>query len=37
MAYTLAGRKGGTIRFIPFQNGVIEKESESYRDRKSVV
>lgn len=30
MAYTLAGRKGGTIRFIPFQNGVIEKESESY-------
>lgn len=30
MAYTLTGRKGGTIRFIPFQNGVIEKESESY-------
>ena len=23
MAYTLAGRKGGTIRFVPFQNGVI--------------
>ena len=30
MAYTLTGRKGGTILFIPFQNGVIEKESESY-------
>lgn len=30
MAYTLTGRKGGTVRFLPFQTGVIEKESESY-------
>lgn len=30
MAYTLTGRKGGTVRFIPYQTGVIEKESESY-------
>lgn len=30
MAYTLVGRKGGTVRFIPMQNGVVEKESESY-------
>lgn len=30
MAYTLTGRKGGTVRFIPMQNGVVEKESESY-------
>lgn len=30
MAYTLTGRKGATVRFIPFQTGVIEKESESY-------
>lgn len=30
MAYTLTGRRGGTVRFEPFQNGIIEKESESY-------
>ena len=30
MAYTLTGRKGGTVRFTPMRNGVVEKESESY-------
>lgn len=30
MAYTLKGQKGGTVRFMPFQNGLVEKESESY-------
>lgn len=30
MAYTLTGRKGGTVRFMPMQSGVVEKESESY-------
>ncbi len=30
MAYTLTGRKGGTVRFVQFQTGVVEKESESY-------
>lgn len=30
MAYTLTGRKGGTVRFVPMQNGVVENESESY-------
>ena len=30
MAYTLTGRKGGTVRFMPMRNGVVEKESESY-------
>lgn len=30
MAYTLTGRKGGTVRFVPLQNGLVEKESESY-------
>lgn len=30
MAYTLTGRKGGTVRFVPLENGVVEKESESY-------
>lgn len=30
MAYTLTGRKGGTVRFVPFQTGIVEKESESY-------
>lgn len=30
MAYTLTGRKGGTVRFVPFENGLVEKESESY-------
>lgn len=30
MAYTLTGRKGGTVRFVPMQNGIVEKESESY-------
>ena len=30
MAYTLTGRRGGTVRFVPMQNGVVEKESESY-------
>lgn len=29
MAYTLSSSKG-TVRFIPSQNGVVEKESESY-------
>lgn len=29
MAYTLSSSKG-TIRFIPLENGVVEKESESY-------
>ena len=30
MAYTLTGRKGGTVRFVPMQNGIVEKETESY-------
>ena len=30
MAYTLIGRRSGTVRFVPFQNGLVEKESESY-------
>lgn len=30
MAYTLTGRKGGTVRFVPLQTGVVSKESESY-------
>lgn len=30
MAYTLTGRKSGTVRFVPLENGVVEKESESY-------
>jgi len=30
MAYTLTGRKGGTVRFVPMRSGVVEKESESY-------
>ena len=30
MAYTLTGRKGGMVRFIPNDTGVVEKESESY-------
>lgn len=30
MAYTLTGRKGGTVRFVPMENGLVEKESESY-------
>lgn len=30
MAYTLTGRRGGTVRFVPLENGVVEKESESY-------
>lgn len=30
MAYVLAGRKGGTVRFEPLENGIVEKESESY-------
>lgn len=30
MAYTLTGRKGGTVRFVPNNTGVVEKESESY-------
>jgi len=28
--YTLTGRRGGTVRFVPLLNGVVEKESESY-------
>ena len=30
MAYTLTGRKGGTVRFVPLENGIVDKESESY-------
>ena len=30
MAYTLTGKKGGTVRFVPNDTGVVEKESESY-------
>lgn len=30
MAYVLAGRKGGTVRFEPLESGTVEKESESY-------
>lgn len=30
MAYTLTGRKSGTVRFVPLESGVVEKESESY-------
>lgn len=30
MAYTLTGRKSGTVRFDPRSTGVVEKESESY-------
>ena len=30
MAYTLIGQRSGTIRFVPLQNGLVEKESESY-------
>ncbi|MBR1869944.1 MAG: hypothetical protein IJ799_07780, partial [Bacteroidales bacterium] len=30
MAYTLKGRKSGTVKFKPMQDGVVEKESESY-------
>lgn len=30
MAYTLKGSNGSVVRFIPFQSGVVEKESESY-------
>jgi len=30
MAYTLKSTKGLTVRFVPFESGVIEKESESY-------
>lgn len=30
MAYTLKSQKGLTVRFVPFDSGVIEKESESY-------
>jgi hypothetical protein len=30
MAYTLTGRKGGTVRFEPLENGLVESESESY-------
>ena len=29
MAYTLTGQKGGTVRFVPFENGVVDKEIES--------
>lgn len=27
MAYVLRGRKGGTVRFIPLENGVIERKA----------
>jgi hypothetical protein len=30
VAYTLTGRKGGTVRFVPLENGIVESESESY-------
>ena len=30
MAYTLTGRKSGTIRFEPRSTGIVEQESESY-------
>ena len=30
MAYTLEGRNGGTVRFEPFETGIVESESESY-------
>ena len=30
MAYMLTSSKGGTVRFIPNDTGVVEKESESY-------
>ena len=30
MAYTLTGKKGGTVRFEPLETGVVESESESY-------
>ncbi len=30
MAYTLTGKKSGTVRFEPRSTGVVEKESESY-------
>lgn len=30
MAYTLTGSKGAVVRFNPRENGVVEKESESY-------
>ena len=29
MAYTLTGRKGGTVRFVPFENGVVEKRARA--------
>lgn len=30
MAYTLTGSRGSIVRFKPLQNGIVEKESESY-------
>ena len=30
MAYTLTGKKSGTVRFEPRSTGLVEKESESY-------
>lgn len=30
MAYTLTGTKGATVRFNPMENGIVEKESETY-------
>lgn len=30
MAYTLKGRKGATVRFVPLESGLVENESESY-------
>ena len=30
MAYVLEGRKGGTVRFEPYQTGIVDSESESY-------
>ena len=30
MAYVLTGQNGNTVRFEPYETGVVEKESESY-------
>lgn len=30
MAYTLEGHKGGLVKFMPFDNGTVQKESISY-------
>lgn len=30
MAYVLEGRNGGTVRFEPYETGIVDSESESY-------